>query len=254
VKPYFSDDKVTLYHGDCLDVLPTLSGVACIVTSPPYNTLGTRVPANPTGMHAGSAWASKVATAGYDDDLSEAEYAEWQVEVARVLAGSVKPGGSLFYNHKVRYRDGEPVHPLDLVRSFDGWRLRQEIVWARGIGTAFNARMFCPSDERIYWLVKPGADHAWNQSSAGQMTVWRITPEVGIVGHPCPFPVGLPARCIEATTAPGDVVLDPFAGSGSTLRAALDSGRRAIGIEKREDYCALIVARLAQGAFDFGAA
>ena len=252
--PYYSDDYVTLYHGDCRDVLPTLSGVACVVTSPPYNTLGSRIPSKPTGIHADSAWASKVVDTGYFDDMPEGEYVSWQVAVADAIADACDPGASFFYNHKLRYRDKAPVHPIDIVRQFDGWDLRQELIWARGGGMALNARMFCPSDERIYWMVKPGADYKWNQASAGQMSVWKMTPEVGIDGHPCPYPTALPTRCIAATTDPGDVVLDPFVGSGTTARAAIDLGRRAIGIDKSEAYLEIAAKRLAQGVLDFGTA
>ena len=251
--PYYQDDHVTLYHGDCLDVLPTLSGVDCVVTSPPYNQLGARHD-DRGGKHAGSAWTAKVVEHGYADDMDEATYLGWQVAVADGLADACVHGASFFYNHKIRYRDKAPVHPIDIVRQFSGWPLRQEIVWARDGGMAFNARMFCPSDERIYWMVKPGAGHKWNQASAGLMSVWKMRQEIGIDGHPCPYPLQLPTRCISATTDPGDLVLDPFAGSGTTLRAAMDLGRKSIGIEKYEPYLEIIAKRLAQGVLDFGAA
>jgi site-specific DNA-methyltransferase (adenine-specific) len=170
--PYYSDESVTIYHGDCREIAPALSGVACVVTSPPYNTLGSRIPANGTGKMAGDKWLAKVRAGGYADDMTETEYAEWQQAVAAAVAAACEPGASLFYNHKVRYRDGDVVHPLDIVRRFHGWSLRQEIIWARDGGIAFNARMFCPSDERIYWLVKTDAPHHWNQTSAADFTVW----------------------------------------------------------------------------------
>ena len=67
-------------------------------------------------------------------------------------------------------------------------------------------------------------------------------------------PLGLLGRLLGLHSRPGDVVLDPFAGSGTTLRAAVNAGRRAIGIEIDERYCELIVGRLAQGVLDFGGA
>ena len=93
-------------------------------------------------------------------------------------------------------------------------------------------------------------------------TVWAI-PTVGgrippgtntpghPAGHPAPMPVEVARRCIRLSTWPGEVVLDPFAGSGTTLLAARQLGRRAIGIERSERYCELAVARLAQTTFDF---
>jgi site-specific DNA-methyltransferase (adenine-specific) len=249
--PYYSDDHVTIYHGDCREMLPTLTDINCVVTSPPYNTLTSHTTTG-GGMHKSSGWSKKVKAIGYADDMTEADYVTWQRSIATALADASVDGASFFYNHKTRYRDKSPVHPIDIVRAFHGWRLRQEIVWARDGGMALNARMFCPSDERIFWMVKPGADHKWNQSSASQMSVWKMRQEIGIDGHPCPYPVALPTRCISAVTDPGDLVVDPFMGSGTTLRAAKDLGRRAIGIEISEAYCELAVTRLAQNVLDFG--
>jgi site-specific DNA-methyltransferase (adenine-specific) len=83
-------------------------------------------------------------------------------------------------------------------------------------------------------------------------TVWHVTPATRTSGgHPAPFPVELARRCIRLSTWPAEVVFDPFAGSGTTLVAARELGRRAIGVEASEAYCALAVDRLAQGAFDF---
>jgi len=96
--PYYEDEWVTLYHGDCRDVLPTLAGVACVVTSPPYNTLGSRHN-DRGGMHAGSRWTAKVVESGYSDDMTEADYVAWQKSFAAALAGACDPGASSFYYH-----------------------------------------------------------------------------------------------------------------------------------------------------------
>jgi DNA modification methylase len=254
MKPYYEDGAVTIYHGDCVDVLPQIASVATTVTSPPYNTLGSRIPAKPTGMHADSGWMRAVRNQGYADDMGESEYTEWQVTVAAALRVATRPGGSFFYNHKVRFRDKIALHPYAVVSRFDGWYLRQELVWARPGAVAFNARMFAPSDERIYWCVRDDGDHVWNQEAASFLSVWHMRPPDDVEGHPCPYPDTLPKRCIIATTNPGDVVLDPFMGSGTTLRAAKDLGRRAIGIELDERYCEIAVARLGQEVLDLGVA
>lgn len=251
--PYYADDAVSLYLGRCEDVLPQITDAACVVTSPPYNTLAA-VPKKGTGMYTNNRWISDVNQHGYADDLTEVAYLAWQQEVAAGLALSCRPGASFFYNHKLRYRDGRPLHPIDIVRSFDGWSLRQEVVWDRRKSMVFNARMFAPSDERIYWLVRDGADHAWNQEAAGYLSVWQMSTPNDIAGHPCPFPQQLVNKCIAATTSPGDVVIDPFAGSGTTLVAAKQMGRRAVGIEISEKYCEIAVSRLAQDVLDFGGA
>jgi DNA modification methylase len=72
------------------------------------------------------------------------------------------------------------------------------------------------------------------------------------VDHPCPKPVEWMTWAIERTSRPGETILDPFAGSGTTLAAAKQLGRKAIGIEIEERYCEIAAKRLAQGVLDFG--
>jgi site-specific DNA-methyltransferase (adenine-specific) len=250
VKPYYEDESTQIWHGDCRDVLPLLSNIQTTVTSPPYNTLGGRVPQNGTGLMKGNSWLAKTNEHGYADDMSEEEYQAQQKEIAGLIWNVTVPGGSFFYNHKVRYRDYEMLHPVALAATFTGWQMRQEIVWDRAQAIAFNARMFAPSDERVIWMWRPDAPHIWNQEAAKWMSAWRISPLLADGGdHPCPFPNEIPKRCIIATTQPGDIVLDPFLGSGTTLRVAKDLGRRGIGIESEERFCEMAVARLAQGVF-----
>ncbi len=248
MKPYYEHAGIAIYHADCRDVLPSIRGVAVTVTSPPYNTLGSRIPGNATGMHKGNGWISKVGSVGYADDMSEHEYKEWQCVVADYIADATTKGGSFFYNHKVRYRDMVPLHPIDLVRSFMRWQIRQEIIWDRCGAFALNARMFAPNDERIYWMIRKGGDFKWNQASASEMSVWRFPPITEVDGHPCPYPETLPTRAIMATTDRGDCVLDPFMGSGTTLFSAKRIGRSAIGIEINEAYCEIAANRLSQEA------
>jgi site-specific DNA-methyltransferase (adenine-specific) len=83
-------------------------------------------------------------------------------------------------------------------------------------------------------------------------TVWNLRPEHrDSDGHPAAFPLELARRAIRLSTWPDETVLDPFAGSGTTLRAARQLGRRAIGIETSERYCELAMTRLAQTSLDF---
>lgn len=243
---------ITIIHDDCLRVLPTLEAgsVDAVITSPPYNQLGQRMPPRGSGMMCGNGWIAKVAANGYVDDMPEDEYRAWLARVAAALAVAVKPGASFFFNHKIRYRDGAMLHPMDYVREWPGWRLKQEIVWDRCGGIAFNCGLFAPSDERIYWLVRDGAPPTWNDGSASMLSVWRISPSSNAspsrAGHPCPFPMEIPARCIAATTRPGGLVLDPFAGSGTTAEACMKAGRRCIAIEKDARYIPIIERRVAE--------
>lgn len=233
-------DEVRLIQGDCLEVMRGMpdASVDCVVTSPPYNQRINKF--RPSGMQKNWRWANKISS-GYFDDLPEPEYQTWQVSILDELFRVVREGGSCFYNHKVRWREGHLLHPIDLVRA-SRWNLRQEIVWRRDGSPTMNARMFAPCDERIYWLRK--GRHRWNQDCVGYLSVWNLNSVKG-TAHACAFPIEIPDRCIRAVTAPGDVVLDPFAGSGTTLVAALQTGRKAIGIELDPGYCKIARKRIA---------
>jgi DNA modification methylase len=125
-----------------------------------------------------------------------------------------------------------------------GARLRQEIIWRRAGSTTLNARMFAPNDERILWWVVGNGRWHWNQPASSWLSVWDIMQDSVPNGHPCPYPEEIPHRCVMGTTAPGDVVCDPFIGSGTTGIACIRTGRRFIGIEKEPKYFDIAVKRI----------
>jgi site-specific DNA-methyltransferase (adenine-specific) len=98
-------------------------------------------------------------------------------------------------------------------------------------------------DKDDAWIAESIARAVWSQATAPGATVWEMT-TTSSINHPAPFPVELPKRVIELYTRPGDVVLDPFMGSGSTAIAAVTSGRRYVGYELSPEYCALAEKRL----------
>ncbi len=224
-----------LINADCLSVLPTLGPVDAVVTSPPYNQLGSRLPAKASGMHAESQWVSNTKAVGYADDMPEDEYQSWLLEVMAQCASVCVDGGSIFINHKCRWRDTVLLHPVDWIK-IRGARLRQEIIWMRAGSTTLNARMFAPSEERILWWISGTGKWKWNQEAASFLSVWDISQDNLPDGHPCPFPVEIPRRCITGTTDMGDTVLDPFMGSGTTGVACSRLGRHFIGIEIEPRY------------------
>lgn len=245
MKPYYEGNGATLYHGSCEEVLPQLSGVALTVTSPPYNIGITQLGGQ--GLRSSvEGYVRKAAGGGYDDSMPEAEYVEWLGKVAAAIHGATAPDGSMFFNHKVRYADRTMLHPLDLVRTFAGWTVVQEIVWSRP-GAPFPTQVrFGQSDERIYWLAANGRrGYKVSGKRVGRWTtVWEVNRAQGR-WHPASFPGEIPYRAILAATERKDLVLDPFAGAGTTLTVALALHRRAVGIEQREDYCEKIATALA---------
>jgi modification methylase len=108
-------------------------------------------------------------------------------------------------------------------------------------------RQFTCYVPRYEWLLLFAKD-AFRITSRNVDDLWRIPPEANV--HPAPFPLALANR-VMGTTLEG-TVLDPFMGSGTTLRAAKNYGRRCIGIEISERYCEIAAQRLAQQVLDFG--
>ena len=225
--------KGCIVCADCLDVMSIMPNncVDTVITSPPYNQSIESF--QPSGMHKESNWISKISS-GYYDSLPEIEYIQHQRYMLEQIAVILSSTGSIFYNHKLRWRNGEILHPIDIVRDIKGLRLRQEIIWARNGSCTFNAKMFAPNDERIYWLDK--GNHKWNQKYVSFFTVWKI-PSQQAKYHACVFPLEIPTRAILATSDNFDIILDPFAGSGTTCVAAKKLERRYIGIEIDQNYC-----------------
>lgn len=257
---YYEQDGIVIYHGRAEDVLPTITagGVDLVFTSPPYNLgaepwkhLGHWRPGD-GGSGSKSKWRNGsdacggVGYAGHVDAIPWAEYVAWQHRVLRLCWDCLNDRGAIFYNHKPRVIGGKLWLPLELN---PGLPIRQVVIWARSGGMNFNPTAYVPTHEWIVILAKPDF-RLKSKGASGVGDVWYVPQESNPL-HPAPFPVALPAKAID-TCAP-TAVLDPFAGSGTTLLAAKVAGVRAIGIEKSEAYCEIAANRLRQGVL-FGAA
>jgi DNA modification methylase len=217
----------TTYNEDCMATMGRMpnDSVDIIVTSPPYN-LNKRASGGGSSKRDYSGW--------YPDDMPEEEYQQWQVQVVAEAMRVCR--GSVFYNHRVRYAwhsrnkyktPSRIYHPMQWLWQFPIWC---EIIWDR-CGTTGHANKRCRmSDERIYQIGKPHTFH-----DMGYRTVWSIPPSRN-AGHVCSFPDELVRRCILMASDPGDVVYDPFMGSGTTARVATELGRRFVGSEIDAEY------------------
>jgi hypothetical protein len=204
-----------------------------LVTSPPYNQrLDTF---KPSGMHKEGHWVDKVSRLAYPDTMPEAKYQDQQRAALSLWAEHLTDQASVFYNHKNRYRDKVTVSPLSWLVN-GPFTLRQEIIWRRPGSVTQNARMFLPSDERIYWLYK-GTDFYFDDSTEIKTwsTVWDIALEPNLT-HAVGFPVELPSRAIRACSKSGACVLEPFAGSGTTLIACEQLTRACRALEIEPQY------------------
>lgn len=242
MSPYYDQDGITIYHGDCRQViLAAIDPVDVVVTDPPYG----------------------------DTSLSwDARVLDWQESVARVAP-------QLWCFGSLRYHLAE--HGAFTAAD---WKLAQEIVWEKHNGSGFHADRFKRVHElavhyyRGEWAsayksppvtldatprtvrrktrpthtghIENGAYASEDGGPRLMRSVLQVRSEHGRAVHPTQKPLGILRPLIEHSCPPGGLVLDPFMGSGSTLLAARDMGRRAIGIEIDESYCEIAVQRLAQ--------
>lgn len=225
--------------GDCLEVMRGIpdGAVDMVVTSPPYNIVSEHSGGGPNSNRE-TFYKNYNSGAWYPDDLPEEDYQQWQKECMREMLRVC--GGSVFYNHKVRYaikRRGVVYHPLSWLGEFPLWC---EVIWQKDM-CGQKVPRFNSVDERIYQFQRP---RVWNE--CGYSTVWHLRHEQQRNGHPCPFPLTIPRRCIRSTTNPGHIVLDPFVGSGTTVVAAKQMKRDFVGIEIDPAYCKIAEDRLRQ--------
>jgi modification methylase len=165
----------------------------------------------------------------YDDNMPHEEYVAWQRECLTEMMRLIPDTGAIFYNHKWRVQGGLLQDRADIVKDFP---VRQIIIWRRSGGVNFNQGYFLPTYEVVYLIAKKNFKLV--DGANGYTDVWEI-PQERKNEHPAPFPVKFAERCISATNA--QLILDPFAGSGTTCLAAKNLGRKYIGIELSQEYC-----------------
>jgi DNA modification methylase len=232
VKPYFADDFLTLYHGDALEVLPTIraASVQAVVTDPPY-VIGA-VSAGNIGAKSGG-WADMMNSALW--------FSTWYRQVDRVLHST----GSFW-----TFLNWRSV-PVVLRAALDaGLPVTSMLCWDKewiGPGGSVGLR---PSYELVALMAQPG----FSIEDRGLPDLWRC--KVGSYkphGHPAEKPVDLVRKIVDVSgLEQGQVVLDPFAGSGTTAAAARALNLRCIAIEGEESWCEVIATRCGQSVLDFG--
>lgn len=256
--PYYEHDGITIYHGDCREVLPTLSCIDVVITSPPYNLggepwphLGNWKPGDSAGGKTrwanGSDAGAGIQYGTHADTMPWTTYVAFQHDVLSRMWAILPDTGVIFYNHKPRVIGARLWTPLELIPTHVV--LRQIVIWARPGGMNFNPTAFVPTHEWLMLLAKP-AFRLRSKGVSGLGDVWHVSPDTN--PHPAPFPVGLVDRALESVK-PG-VILDPFMGSGTTLVAAKTRRCRAVGIDVDERYCEMAAQRLSQESLPLGAA
>ncbi|HJM44447.1 MAG TPA: site-specific DNA-methyltransferase [Candidatus Poseidoniaceae archaeon] len=235
-------NKIVCADSRNLSFLPE-NCVHLMITSPPYN-----------------------ACKEYDDDLNLNEYLELLKGVFEETYRVLVPGGRAVIN--IANLGRKPYLPLSTyvnqIMKDIGFLMRGEIIWDKSAsagsscawGSFKSASNPCLRDIHEYILVFSKGDYKLPRSKLEKeeradtieskefveftKSIWRFpTVSAKRIGHPAPFPIELPRRVIELYSFKGDVIIDPFMGSGSTCIAALDTDRRYLGIDIDQEYCDL---------------
>lgn len=209
--PYYDCDGITIYHGDCREILPHLPKVDLVLTDPPYGV----------GIDYGA----------YKDDPEA--YWGWFLPVIDLMraVGS----GTVF------------THRQEAIRYITNWS--HLCCWNKVMNFTYAIHGWLAHWEPIFVFDTQPSIVMKEGSKPARNDVYTCHTTKNNTGHPCPKPLSLMTQLIQ--TFPSQRVLDPFCGSGTTLRAAKDLGRKAIGIEIEEKYCEIAVKRLGQGVLPF---
>lgn len=254
-KPAFETSDVALYLGDCTDYMSRIFGspIDLTITSPPYN-IGKE----------------------YEQNLPLAEYVAWCGKWMSQVHAVTESDGSFWLNlgYVPIESQGRAVPLPYLLWDQSPFFLQQEVVWQYGAGVAAR-RAFSPRNEKFLWYVKNPANYHFdldsvrdpdvkypNQKKNGKLRcnplgknpgdVWSVAKVTSGSGraspertaHPAQYPEAVIERVVKASSEPGDVVLDPFLGSGTTAVVARSLGRKCIGFELRADYLETAIKRL----------
>jgi DNA modification methylase len=230
--PYYEEDGITIYHGDCREILPTLAkdSVDLILTDPPY------------GVDFQSSFRQESFEKIVGDQSQEA-----------ALQGLQAALPVLTYDRHLYIFGRFDLSRLPLTTPV-------ELIWDKGYLGMGNLELpwayqheyiqFCVSLKRQRNREKDGRKSLAARLRRGSILSFP-RPDGNTFTHPTEKPIGLLRELIESSSRIGECVLDCFSGSGSTLAAAKAEGRKAIGIEIEEKYCEIAARRLSQRVLEF---
>jgi len=217
--------------------------IDCIVTSPPYNKKGLAL--KKKGIRGNQIWQKhNIDYSAYEDNMPEETYRKWMVAAVNEMVRIIKPDGSIFFNHKPRRFKNQAHLPTDFLME-TGATIYQVIIWNRRNSPNIRNDILVPCVEYVYWLTKKKPKVFREQVDSDYKTeVWNIPPQRQN-SHPAPFPLKLVENCINLSTQEGDLVLDPFMGSGTTALVAKELNRDWLGFEMDPNYIEISRERLA---------
>lgn len=246
VKPYYADDSVTIFLGDALDVLPTLSGIGAVVTDPPYSSGGAFRGDRTQGTITKYVDSGVPVTATYrrefaGDTRDQRSFLAWAGLWLNAARRACNPDAIC-----ASFIDWRQLPTMTDALQIGGWVWRGIATWHKP-GIRMQRSRFSSSAEFVVW----GTNGGWVDHDGCPQNVFACPP-VSDKEHIAEKP-GKVMRWVLQTVPPGAVVLDPFMGSGATLRGAKDRGLRAVGIEVDEHYCELAARNLGQDVLNLDA-
>ncbi len=250
-RPFYRKNDVTIVRGDVLSTRALAAeSIDLIVTSPPYNV--------------------DIKYGRHDDALSYPKYLEFSRRWLGRCYEWLRDDGRLCLNVPLdKNKDGQQSVGADLtcIAKEIGFRYHSTIIWNEGNisrRTAWGSWMSASAPyviAPVELIVILYRKHWKRSTGSGQSDIdrrdfmdwtnglWTFNGESRKrTGHPAPFPLELPRRCIKLFSFVGDTILDPFMGSGTTVVAAAGCGRKAVGIEIEQRYCSLARARVEKAA------
>jgi len=220
MKPYYDHNGITIYHGDCKDIIPYLDPVDLVLTDPPY------------GIKGGKGSNFKKGKSHYQTESFEDTPEYLKKHILPYIGNILMKTKRAIFTPGTRMMMFYPT-PDDVGCFFSP----ASASWGKWGHVTFSPILYYGKDPR----------HGKGQSP----TSYKLHEVAEKNGHPCPKPIKAWTFLLNKGSLPGETVLDPFMGSGTTLRAAKDLGRKAIGIEIEEKYCEIAAKRLSQEVLNF---
>lgn len=232
--PYYSDAAVQLFLGDCREILPQLEAVDHVITDPPYSE----------HTHAKQWIGAALTSDGHARVSTKHKGLGFDALTPEVQAAVCAEAARLARRWTLAFCDVESIWLWREAVRVAGLDYVRALIWDKVDGAPqFTGDRPAAGAEAIV-VAHPAGKKRWN--GGGQRNVLRhaVNGERGGKPHPSTKPESLMCELVTLFTDSDELILDPFAGSGTTLVAAKKNGRRAIGIEQQEQYCEVIARRL----------
>ena len=248
MRPYYEDAGITIYHGRCEEVLPTLAmgSVDVVLTDPPYSE----------HTHSKQRSGASQRDAGeFRACISRARELGFEAMTPALMATVCREAARIARRWMLVFSDVEMAGDWRQSLTAAGLEYVRTGAWVKANATPqFTGDRPASGFEAITICHRPGRKR-WN--GGGRHAVWHEPIVINRSGHQprlhtAQKPLALMRELVGLFSDPGELVLDMFMGSGTTVRAAKDLGRRAIGIEMREHDCAIAARRLAQSVLPLG--